>query len=525
MPRTQSADWSVDDDISAVHLQEMNEDMDDLYSQGSDRLRVVRAASGVAAKIDIGAGAFRVADTHGTYAGGTDIAVTLSQTNYVQIDAAGAIQINTSAWNASYARLAIVVCNGSGITSITLWKTDAVGGLLAGSVTVNTQTLAATFTMTTADKKYQYLDPDGAARIVTLPSSGAAEGDSFFIKNSGDDQYMLNVQTSSVTIKALRSGESCMFVYNGSAWKTMLGDLPDFTVFGDGRDGAGSYTGSSQISNTKVWNWDSLTISSSGVVTVATANSPLIARVRGDVTIDGILDLDYMGSTGGAAFGNFSNAGNTGATVGHYMASPFTLPSGITLSLGGVGGGRDASGNNGVSGGAAGGGASMFTAGSAGSGGTSPGAGGSVISSSVLAYLQSYGFGIVCSAGGGSGGSPGGSGGNNTTGYGGNGAGAALFYIYGNLTIGASATIRARGQAGNNGQSNPNGWNDHCGPGGGGGGGTIIFIVYGVVTVGAGTFQVTGGAGGSNNSMTGGAGAAGKIIAYNPMTGVITSIA
>lgn len=525
MPRRNSADWSVNDNVSAVHLHDINEDLDDLYSKGSDRLRVVTAASGIAAKIDVGAGAYRVGDTEGIYAGGTNISVTLSATNYVQIDAAGTIQINTSAWNSAYAKLAIVVCNGSGITSITQYKIDAIGGSLAGAVAVNIETLSAAKVMTSADDKYQYLDPNGTNRDVTLPSSSLSEGNSFFIKNTGDDGKLLTVKQSTTVKKVLRCGESCMFVCDGTDWYVMLSDLIDMSMFGDGTDGIGNITGSTSLNNTKVWQYDSFTIASTGTMTVSTQNTPLVMRVRGDVNIAGIFDLDYMGSDGGAAFGNFSNSGNTGSTPGHFLASPWTLPTGLTLGLGGGGGGRDGSGNNGVSGGAAGGGASMFTAGSAGSGGTSPGSGGAAITAAALAYLLANGFGIVCGAGGGSGGSPGGSGGNNTTGYGGKGGGSALIFVYGDLTIAATATLRARGQNGNNGQSNPNGWNDHVGPGGGGGGGTIIFIVYSTVTVGAATFQVGGGTGGSNNGMTGGTGATGKIFAYNPITNTVTSIA
>lgn len=524
MPRTQSADWSVDDDISAVHLQEMNEDMDDLYSQGSDRLRVVRAASGIAAKIDIGAGAFRVADTHGTYAGGTDIAVTLSQTNYVQIDASGTIQINTSAWNAAYARLAIVVCNGSGITSITLWKTDAVGGLLAGSVTVNTQTLAATFTMTTADKKYQYLDPDGASRTVTLPSSGASEGDSFFIKNTGDDQYVLNVQTGGSTIKMLRSGESCMFVYNGSAWKTMLGDLPDITMFGDGRDGAGLWTaGTTNLDNTKVWNWDSFTLGASGTISVTTVNVPLVGRVRGDMSIAGTISLSGKGAAGAPTYADLAASGASGTNGGLWQASPFNLATGPT---GGGGGPRDGTGNNNVDGKSGGGGASMFTDGSAGT--SSGGTAGAKMTAANIGYMLGLGFYVACGAGGGSGGSPGGSGPSGSAGAGGNGGGSAIFFVYGNLTIETTAVINVSGTNATAGSGNPGGWNDGYGGGGGGGGGTIIFVVYGTVTInGTPTYTVTAGTGANSEDAdnTGGAGGIGKILHYNPITGVATVLA
>lgn len=48
------------------------------------------------------------------------------------IDAGGAIQTSTSAWNPNYAKLGMVTAAGGVITAIVLTKNDAVGGLLAG---------------------------------------------------------------------------------------------------------------------------------------------------------------------------------------------------------------------------------------------------------------------------------------------------------------------------------------------------------------------------------------------------------
>ena len=59
--------------------------------------------------------------------------MTNNATNYVQIDSSGTIQVNTTAWNANYTRLAIVVTSGGDITSITLWRNDAIGGVMGAS--------------------------------------------------------------------------------------------------------------------------------------------------------------------------------------------------------------------------------------------------------------------------------------------------------------------------------------------------------------------------------------------------------
>lgn len=53
--------------------------------------------------------------------------MTNNATNYVQIDSSGTIQVSTSAWNANYTRLAIVTTVSGAITSIVVWRVDAVG--------------------------------------------------------------------------------------------------------------------------------------------------------------------------------------------------------------------------------------------------------------------------------------------------------------------------------------------------------------------------------------------------------------
>ena len=75
MPRINSSDWSVNDPITAVRLQDFNEDIDDIYTLGTDRGRIRTAISGTPLMIDIAAFAWRVGSTSGQYAGATDIAV------------------------------------------------------------------------------------------------------------------------------------------------------------------------------------------------------------------------------------------------------------------------------------------------------------------------------------------------------------------------------------------------------------------------------------------------------------------
>jgi len=125
MPRSNSQDRSVNDTISSSALQDINEDIDDIYAEWSDRLRVVAAASAIALKVDIGTWSFQVWSAKWSYWWWTDISVTDDATNYIMIDSSGTIQQSTSARNNDYARLAVVTCVSGAITSIVSHKIDA----------------------------------------------------------------------------------------------------------------------------------------------------------------------------------------------------------------------------------------------------------------------------------------------------------------------------------------------------------------------------------------------------------------
>lgn len=189
MPRT-STNWSVNDQITAARLQTIDADLDDLYSYGSDRLRVRTAVSGTALKIDISAGAARVGTTPLQYAGATDISMTDNATNYVQIDAAGTIQLSTSAWTATYARLATVTTSGGAITAISIWKSDAVGGVLGGIdplITAKT----ADYTITVADDG-KYFNNIGSTYpiLFTMPNNSGAGNLYGFTPQALDEIYI-----------------------------------------------------------------------------------------------------------------------------------------------------------------------------------------------------------------------------------------------------------------------------------------------------------------------------------------------
>jgi hypothetical protein len=79
-----------------------------LETQGTDRMRVLEAASGTPLAIDIMPGNFRCADDNIVYAGTTDQLLTNNATNYIMIDGTGTLQISTTDRDTRYTRLAKV---------------------------------------------------------------------------------------------------------------------------------------------------------------------------------------------------------------------------------------------------------------------------------------------------------------------------------------------------------------------------------------------------------------------------------
>ena len=79
-----------------------------LETQGTDRMRVLEAASGTPLAIDVMPGNFMCADDNIVYAGTTDQLLTDNATNYIMIDGTGTLQISTTDRDTRYTRLAKV---------------------------------------------------------------------------------------------------------------------------------------------------------------------------------------------------------------------------------------------------------------------------------------------------------------------------------------------------------------------------------------------------------------------------------
>lgn len=60
MPRQNSTSWVPNDPITSARLEDFNQDIDDLYANGSDHLKVYRLAADPALQVTIGPGTYRV---------------------------------------------------------------------------------------------------------------------------------------------------------------------------------------------------------------------------------------------------------------------------------------------------------------------------------------------------------------------------------------------------------------------------------------------------------------------------------
>jgi hypothetical protein len=154
-------------------------------------------------------------------AGGTDVPLTdggtgsstasaartaLELETVSQVEAEAGVATTTRAWTAERVSQAITALGGGG------------GGQpTSADWTINTETLAATKTLTDASKTIQYLDPDGADRFVDLPAE-ATTNPMFNIINTGYQGGRLFVFIDSLAIAVLKNGHVCRCYSNGVDW-------------------------------------------------------------------------------------------------------------------------------------------------------------------------------------------------------------------------------------------------------------------------------------------------------------------
>lgn len=90
---------------------------------------------------------------------------------------------------------------------------------------VNSQTLAATYTMDHEMPPLQFLDPGGAGRTVLLPTEADSKGLVFVIINKADAAEDLTIKDDSNTntIGTISQNELALLVCDGTTWSIGVG--------------------------------------------------------------------------------------------------------------------------------------------------------------------------------------------------------------------------------------------------------------------------------------------------------------
>jgi len=101
------------------------------------------------------------------------------------------------------------------------WNLTDAGGGSNGNFGINVETLTGDKTLQVGtDEMYQYLDPNGANRDITLSTSGASAGDRFIIRNNGSynsDDALITYQGGN-QLDWIYAGGIKEFIFDGTNW-------------------------------------------------------------------------------------------------------------------------------------------------------------------------------------------------------------------------------------------------------------------------------------------------------------------
>lgn len=165
MPRQNSLNWSAADQISATRLNDLNEDLDDVYATWTDRLKVWHVTG---LQIQIGAWSYRVWSVEWIYAWWFE---TLDDDtiSYISLTGGWLIDVSTVGWDANFLRLAKVTTVWGTVTTVQLWRPDGVGGILGGGWFKEITSCVYTEWFLTS------FDWDGVTYTLTYTTSGSLE--------------------------------------------------------------------------------------------------------------------------------------------------------------------------------------------------------------------------------------------------------------------------------------------------------------------------------------------------------------
>lgn len=263
------------------------------------------------------------------------------------------------------------------------------------------------------------------------------------------------------------------------------------TFGGDGSDGDKTISTDTEWNDAyKTFQIDDLTVDITKTLSWGSnyQNKLVRLKIKGNLVMNGALDVSGLGGTGGAGgvVGPGANPGSAG-TAGAFIWDALTHVGG--------GGGE----------GCGGGGASSKTIGTVGEG-VSGGTAGAIINP-FDAFFNQYtkSIFIACSSGGGGGGNNTSGPGNGVGGAGGTGGGALYIEVAGNVTFGVDSVITVAGDNGSNGTGSNQG-----GGGGGGAGGFLYFLYNGTLTDNGLAINIAGGTGGTGGVGIGDGGVGGN---------------
>lgn len=115
--------------IAKEYIDVINNAINDIYDNGDERIKAIPTGW---LWIEITDWNVRVGSEEFYFEGGT-ATLTDNATNYVMLNGAGTIVIDTEGRNQNYVKVATVITEDGGIVSIKQRKMDALGGLLGGS--------------------------------------------------------------------------------------------------------------------------------------------------------------------------------------------------------------------------------------------------------------------------------------------------------------------------------------------------------------------------------------------------------
>jgi hypothetical protein len=109
---------------------------------------------------------------------------------------------------------------GDGATAPSVDGTGVVtAGRIIAPVSAARTTMAAAVTLTATSPRYQFLDPDGSDRDVTLPTGSA--GLAFVIRHFGAANVITVKDAAAATVTTLAATTSVTLIYDGTAWQVM----------------------------------------------------------------------------------------------------------------------------------------------------------------------------------------------------------------------------------------------------------------------------------------------------------------